>query len=156
MLGSWPLAPKNEQIILSAAVTPGPDAYYLICTRQGRRDELMRQAEDALTTSQTSRVVMRAEALDEMADRKRYGLRHIATVLAIVVAVVLSVTAPGIYGLATFNVTMRIKQIGTRRASDVRKSHIIRHFLAESWIITSVGVIQSCQSSAQRMDGKLA
>jgi putative ABC transport system permease protein len=141
MLGPWPLAPKNEQIVLSPAATPGPDAYYLVRTRPGRRDELMRQAEDVLTTAQTGRVVNRVEALDETAARNTYGLRHIATVLVIVVAVVLSVTALGVYGLATFNVTMRTKQIGTRRAVGARRFHIIRQFMAENWIITSVGVI---------------
>lgn len=144
MLGPWPLAPKNEQIILSPAATPGPDAYYLVRTRPGRRDELMRQAEDALVTSQTGRAVNRVEALDETAARNNYGLRHIATVLAIVVAVVLGVTAFGIYGLATFNVTTRTKQIGTRRAVGARKFHIIRLFLAENWIITSMGVTLGC------------
>jgi putative ABC transport system permease protein len=141
MLGPWPLAPKNEQIVLSPAAHPGPDAYYLVRTRPGRRDELMRRAEDVLTTSQTGRVVNRVQALDETAARNTYGLRHIATVIMIVVAVVLSVTALGIYGLATFNVTMRTKQIGTRRAVGARRFHIIRQFLAENWIITSIGVI---------------
>lgn len=141
MLGPWPLAPKNEQIILAPAASPGPDAYYLVRTRSGRRDALMRQAEDALTISQTGRAVNKVEALDETAARNNFYLRHMATVLAIVVAVVLCVTALGIYGLATFSVTTRTKQIGTRRALGARKFHIIRQFLVESCIITTAGVI---------------
>ena len=141
MLGPWPLAPKNEQIVLSPALTPGPDAYYLVRTLPGRRDDLMRQAENALSTSQTGRTVNRVQALDETAARNNYGPRHMAMMLAIVVAVVLSVTALGIYGLATFNVTTRTKQIGTRRAVGARRFHIIRQFMAENWIITSVGVV---------------
>ena len=141
MLGPWPLAPKNEQIVLSPALTPGPDAYYLVRTLPGRRDDLMRQAENALSTSQTGRTVNRVQALDETAARNNYGPRHMAMMLAIVVVVVLSVTALGIYGLATFNVTTRTKQIGTRRAVGARRFHIIRQFMAENWIITSVGVV---------------
>jgi putative ABC transport system permease protein len=144
MLGPWPLAPKNEQIVLSPAVTPGPDAYYLVRSRPGRRDELMRQAEEILSTSQTGRMVSNAQALDDTAARNNYGSRHIAMMLTIVVAVVLSVTALGIYGLATFNVATRTKQIGTRRAVGARRFDIIRQFVAENWIITSVGVVLGC------------
>ena len=38
----------------------------------------------------------------------------------------------------------RTKQIGTRRAVGARRTDILRYFLAENWLITSVGVVVGC------------
>ena len=46
-----------------------------------------------------------------------------------VTSALLAITALGIFGLATFNVKTRIRQIGTRRAVGARKLDIVRHFL---------------------------
>ena len=45
----------------------------------------------------------------------------------------------GIFGLATFNVSTRTKQIGTRRAVGARRRDIVRYFLVENGLITSAG-----------------
>jgi putative ABC transport system permease protein len=47
-------------------------------------------------------------------------------------------------GLDAFNVATRTKQLGTRRALGARKSHILRYFLVENWLITTGGVILGC------------
>jgi putative ABC transport system permease protein len=56
----------------------------------------------------------------------------------------LGIAALGIFGLAAFNVSTRTKQIGTRRAVGARKLDILRYFLAENWLITTVGVVAGC------------
>src|SRR5262245_38559029 len=50
----------------------------------------------------------------------------------------------GIAGLAAFNVTTRTKQLGTRRAIGARKFHILRYFVVENWLITTVGALLGC------------
>src|SRR6185295_11930793 len=50
------------------------------------------------------------------------------------------VTSLGIVGLTSFSVTERTRQIGTRRALGARRSDILRHFLLENWLVTSMGV----------------
>jgi putative ABC transport system permease protein len=57
---------------------------------------------------------------------------------------VLAVTMVGIAGLAAFNVTTRTKQLGTRRAIGARKFHILRYFLVENWLVTSIGALVGC------------
>jgi len=54
------------------------------------------------------------------------------------------VTVIGIVGLAAFSVATRTKQLGTRRAIGARKFHILRYFLVENWLITSVGALIGC------------
>ena len=56
----------------------------------------------------------------------------------------LGIAALGIFGLAAFNVSTRTKQIGTRRAIGARRLDIVRYFLIENWLITTVGVLVGC------------
>jgi putative ABC transport system permease protein len=65
---------------------------------------------------------------------------YLGTVLALIVAV----TCLGIFALATFNVSTRTKQIGTRRAVGARRRDIVRYFLVENALITSTGVVVGC------------
>ncbi|MNI65468.1 Macrolide export ATP-binding/permease protein MacB [compost metagenome] len=53
----------------------------------------------------------------------------------------LVVTATGVYGLASFWVRKRYRQIGIRRALGARKSDILRHFLVENLILTAAGSV---------------
>jgi putative ABC transport system permease protein len=56
----------------------------------------------------------------------------------------IAVTCLGIFALATFNVSTRTKQIGTRRAVGARRRDIIRYFMVENAMITSAGVVVGC------------
>ena len=67
-----------------------------------------------------------------------------AIFLVSVTSALLAITALGIFGLATFNVSTRIRQIGTRRAVGARRMDIVRHFLVENWMVTTAGVVAGC------------
>jgi putative ABC transport system permease protein len=69
------------------------------------------------------------------------GDRGMDIVLAVVVALMVAVTGVGIVGLASFAVRQRTKQIGTRRALGARRRDIVRYFILENWMITTVGVM---------------
>jgi putative ABC transport system permease protein len=47
----------------------------------------------------------------------------------------------GIFGLATFNVGSRTRQIGTRRAVGARRGDIVAHFLLENALILMIGAL---------------
>jgi putative ABC transport system permease protein len=55
--------------------------------------------------------------------------------------VLAAVTGLGIVGLAWFGVTQRRKQIGTRRALGATRFDIMRYFMLENWMITSLGIV---------------
>jgi putative ABC transport system permease protein len=61
-----------------------------------------------------------------------------------VTTLLLAITSLGIFGLATFNVSTRTKQIGTRRAVGARRRDIVRYFLVENWLITTGGIVVGC------------
>jgi putative ABC transport system permease protein len=61
--------------------------------------------------------------------------------LLFTVGLLLLITALGIVGLASFSVSRRTKQIGTRRALGASKADIAKYFLSENLLISGVGVV---------------
>ena len=59
---------------------------------------------------------------------------------AAIVLVLLGVTGLGLYGVTSFSVTQRTKQIGTRRALGASRGDIVRLFLLESALISALGI----------------
>ena len=76
-----------------------------------------------------------------------------AVTLTIVTGLVLVFSALGIFGLATFNVNTRTRQIGTRRAVGARKRDIVRYFMTENWLVTTLGVVVGCGLALARGSG---
>ena len=70
--------------------------------------------------------------------------------LSVIVGLMISVTALGIVGLASFYVNVRSKQIGTRRAVGARRVDIIRYFMLENWLLTTGGVVARHRCSRLR------
>jgi putative ABC transport system permease protein len=132
------------QIVILPIITPTPIGIYVVRTRPGMRAALMAKVEKELGDRQPDRFVARVEAYDVTAGRARAGSRNSVIILGVVAALVLAVTVVGIVGLAAFNVASRARQLGTRRALGARRLHIVRYFLIESWITTTVGVVPGC------------
>lgn len=85
----------------------------------------------------------RAVSLRTMQDIKAGGfLQNIfmVNVFSGIVVLLLFVTALGIFGITAYSVTQRTKQIGTRRALGAPKQAILHHFLAESTLVTVLGL----------------
>jgi putative ABC transport system permease protein len=132
------------QIVIVPIIRPGPDGVYVVRAKPGRRDQLMAELDKDFARQQPGRFVERMEAYDRTAANAREGYRASAIILAVAACFVLLVTVVGIVGLAAFNVAMRTKQLGTRRAIGARKFHILRYFLVENWLITTGGVVLGC------------
>jgi putative ABC transport system permease protein len=65
----------------------------------------------------------------------------LSTTMSIVVVLLVLVTSLGIVGLTSFSVTERTRQIGTRRALGARRRDVLGHFLAENWLLTTLGIV---------------
>ena len=107
-------------------------------------EALTRIAEEHLSQSDPNRVIKGVHSLDMYEKATFLSQRITAISLVVVTALLLAIAALGIFGLATFNVTTRTKQIGTRRAVGARKRDIIRQFLVENGLITTAGVVVGC------------
>jgi putative ABC transport system permease protein len=77
----------------------------------------------------------------EIKERSYRADSRMVAFLSVLIGLMISVTALGIVGLASFHVNVRRKQIGTRRAVGARRVDIIRYFMLENWLLTTAGVI---------------
>ena len=114
---------------------------YFIRTEPGLREQLMVELEETLATSQTGRIIRGVESMEETRTESYRNHAGIVGLLVAIMTVLTIVTALGIVGLANFSVNRRTKQIGTRRALGATKGAIMRYFLLENFMISTVGVV---------------
>ncbi|WP_426116911.1 ABC transporter permease [Massilia sp. PWRC2] len=104
-------------------------------------ERVMKEAEAALLRSSAEPLIVRVKKIsDTRKDRYRADMA-LSWMLIAVSALLLLITASGIVGIASLWVTQRRKQIGVRRALGARRLDILRYFLLENFLITSVGVV---------------
>lgn len=113
---------------------------YMVRAEPGRRDEVMKAAEAKMTEINHSRIVREPRALENIRADAYREHRAMTIILIGVIVSLLAVTALGIVGMASFWVTQRTKQIGTRRALGATRGSILRYFLTENLLITSLGL----------------
>ena len=144
MHGAWVGWDKLDNVVLFPRVKNGPTSVYLVRTEPGRRDAVMRDIEAKLGDSNPGRLLRWVRPFDYFINQSYLDDRNMAIFLVSVTSALLAITALGIFGLATFNVSTRIRQIGTRRAVGARRMDIVRHFLVENWMVTTAGVVAGC------------
>jgi putative ABC transport system permease protein len=144
MLGAWVSWDKLDHVMLFPRIKDGPTGVYVVRTEPGRRDAVMRDIEAKLGNSNPGRLLRWVRPFDYFIHQSYLDDRNMAIFLVSVTSALLAITALGIFGLATFNVSTRIRQIGTRRAVGARKLDIVRHFLVENWMVTTAGIVAGC------------
>lgn len=141
MLGAWVGWDKLTQVMLTPRIPSGPLARYVVRTEPGRRDQLMTEVEQKLSGSNTNRAISYVRSHTEIKERSYRADSRMVSFLSVLIGLMVSITALGIVGLASFHVNVRRKQIGTRRAVGARRVDIIRYFMLENWLLTTGGVI---------------
>ncbi len=133
-----------QTAVFVAALTSPPFVTYIVRTEPGKRDAVMARVEKEFSDLQPGRFIGSMEAFTDSVRRTRAGARSSIVMLSVVSVFVILVTMVGIVGLAAFTVASRTKQLGTRRAIGATKFHILRYFLVENWLITSIGAVLGC------------
>ena len=119
----------------------GNSTRYLVRTEPGRRDEVMKAVEQKMTEANPSRIIGKVRPITQVRSEAYADDRAMAIILGVVIFCLLTITALGIVGMASFWVAQRTKQIGTRRALGATKFDILRYFQTENFIITTMGLI---------------
>ena len=130
-----------ENVMLSPERLDYKFSRYFIRTEQGQRDTVMKQVEELLANSNKGRLIQDMRSIEETRERSYRGHTAMIKILTTVMIILTIVTALGIVGLASFSVNQRKKQIGTRRALGASQSAIVRYFMIENFLISSIGVI---------------
>jgi putative ABC transport system permease protein len=115
-------------------------ALYVVRTEPGERARVMGDAASALTALSNDRVLLWTRTMGEIRDRRYANDRQLSGMLLAVTGGLLLVTASGIVGMASLWVAQRRRQIGTRRALGATRGDILRYFITENVMVTTLGV----------------
>ena len=118
----------------------GESVRYMIRTEPGYRDELIPQIEEELAKNK-DRLIENVRTMNEVRHRAYLDSAAIVTMLTFIVTLLTAITGFGIVGLASTSVSRRTRQIGVRRALGATRSAIMRYFMIENFIVSSVGII---------------
>jgi len=134
----WPI---HEYAVFYAAASSGYDfgAPYLVRAERGRKDAVLKPIEEKLLATNNGRNV-KVQALADIKRGYFSAQQVVVTMMSGVIVLLVLVTSLGIVGLTSFSVSERTRQIGTRRALGARKGDILRQFLLENWLITTMGL----------------
>jgi putative ABC transport system permease protein len=144
MQGSWLGWDMVDRTMLYPSVGPDPSTQYVIRAQPGELDRVMAAVPVALLERDPTRRLDKARKMSDMKRNGYAGDSLMAVTLTTVTGLVLVFSSLGIFGLATFNVNNRTRQIGTRRAVGARRIDIVRYFMTENWLITTLGVFVGC------------
>lgn len=116
-------------------------ARYVVRTEPGRVDELMPKLEEMLASADRTRLVRGVQDFADVREGAYLGDAAMIKILLFVNVLLTAITGLGIVGLVSFNVSRRTRQIGIRRALGATKVSIMRHFMLENFMVTTVGVV---------------
>ncbi len=134
---AWNIA---EHVVFTPGRSYGPNGIsYLVRVEPGAMKSVVEQLEPALIKVNPGRT-FRSITLTAMRDIYFSGGRLVIRAMTAVIIVLVFVTALGILGITSLAVAERTKQIGTRRALGATKGDILKHFLTENWIVTTIGL----------------
>jgi putative ABC transport system permease protein len=114
-------------------------ASYLVRVKPGQLPAVEKAVEGVLAGVNANRTY-RVRTIPDVKRRFLGSQTLMVRLLSLVIVVLVFVTGLGIMGLTSFSVAERTRQIGTRRALGAGRADILRHFLLENWITTSVGI----------------
>jgi putative ABC transport system permease protein len=140
MLSAWVNFENQAHVMLLPRIPNGPVVRYAVRTEPGRREALVAEIERKLSDNNLNRAITWVRPHTYWVERSYRADSRMVAFLSVIIALMVSVTALGIVGLASFHVNVRTKQIGTRRAVGARRIDIIRYFMLENWMLTTGGV----------------
>lgn len=127
--------------IVPMRMSNGYGTIYAIRVEAGQVDRLMKEVEAALLRTTSDPLIVRVKKLTDTRKERYRADIALSWMLVTVCVLLLLITASGIVGISSLWVTQRRKQIGVRRALGARRVDILRYFLTENFMITSVGVV---------------
>ncbi|MEM7708600.1 MAG: FtsX-like permease family protein [Pseudomonadota bacterium] len=130
-----------ERVMLVPQHTLFGSTRYIVRTEPGERDRLMPEIEELLAERSRQRIIRGMTTMEETRERSYQGDAGMVGILMFVVSLLTAITALGIVGLASFSVSRRTRQIGTRRALGASKPAILRYFMTENFLISAIGVV---------------
>jgi putative ABC transport system permease protein len=135
---------KGElSMLLPMRLANGLGTIFAIRAEPGQRERVTRDVEAALraVNGASNPVILNTKTFDDTRKSRYRADVALSWMLITVSVLLLLITASGIVGMASLWVVQRRKQIGVRRALGARKVDILRYFITENIMITSLGIV---------------
>lgn len=138
--GSWASGISYNSVLVPARLDLGFTRYALRLKPGAGKDTIDR-ARESLFATNSMRIINPEDvrSFDSIRSDAYRSDVAIVALLLIISAVLLGVTAAGIFGIGSFWVVQRRRQIGMRRALGATRMDIIKHFLLENLVISLLG-----------------
>jgi putative ABC transport system permease protein len=104
------------------------------------RQRVLEAAAAALRKVDPHRIILERRTLDDIRSDFFRNDRAMAGILVGVIVALLTVTALGIVGLASFWVAQRRRTIGIRRAIGATRANILHYFQTENFLLATLGI----------------
>ncbi len=114
---------------------------YLIRSKPGQLAQALPRAAAAMQRANPTYVQQRVSTMQELRTDYFKSDSAVARMLLAIILILLTVTALGIGGLASFWVQQRTRQIGIRRALGATRGDILRYFQTENLLIVGAGAL---------------
>ncbi len=134
----WPI---HEYVMFYANRTASFDGGVPLLVRSapGRLQDVAKRVEERLLAAHPGRTVT-IRTIPETKAQYFSGRKLTSTLMGGVIVALVLVTSLGIVGLTSFSVTERTRQIGARRALGARRADVLRYFLTENGLLTTLGL----------------
>ncbi|HEU4773231.1 MAG TPA: FtsX-like permease family protein [Lysobacter sp.] len=135
----------NFSILLPARIQSTPVLNYAVLIDTGHVDGIEGMINEVLDRTfgslQMPGIGPRVDRFEDLRTAAFRSRRAAVWLLSTVIVVVLLVSGIGIASLSGYWVEQRTRTIGVRRALGASRADILRHFLAENFIVISVGIV---------------
>jgi putative ABC transport system permease protein len=132
-------APDGDVYVPRQQVVRG--STWLVVRTPGASGAVMRDLQAGITRAGLPGTVMSAMPMSERLEGLAGPARFRAALSACLAAIALCITAIGVYAIAAFNVTERVREIGVRLALGATPSSVVRQAIAQSWLGVAFGLV---------------
>lgn len=136
----WNSWESVENSMLVPLRRDGELQFFVIRVEPGMLNDLIPRIEEALAANR-DRIIENVYTMAEIRERSYMGDAAMIKLLTFITILLTAITGLGIVGLASFSVSRRTRQIGVRRALGATRPEIMRYFMIENFLISSVGIV---------------
>ena len=119
---------------------PSTSINWVVRVKPGQLDRVQNLAREMLAKADRTRIIgTESRSIADLRRESYAGDRAMIVLMSGLSILLVIITALGIVGMASFWVTQRTKQIGTRRALGATRAAIVREFQVENALLTTAG-----------------
>ncbi len=136
MMAYWPILMDNFQ---GAKVSIRRGLYYVVRSDRAGSQSLMKALQEAVWSVNANLPLDRVTTLEKIYERSLARTSFTLVLLAIAGAMAMLIGLVGIYGVISYSVTQRTREIGIRMALGAEQSGLVRMFIGHGLALAGLG-----------------